>query len=210
MEKKLKKGIFITFEGPEGSGKSTHSALLCQWLKRRSYKFIHTREPGGTRISEKLRGILLNKKNKEMSDEAEMLIYQAARAQIVKEIILPALKKKKIVVCDRFLDATIAYQGYGGGININLIKSIGKAATGGIRPDLTILLDIETAKGLRRSKTRDRMERKPYVYHKKVRKGYLKLARQEPRRIKIIKVNGDINKTQSSVRKVVGSCLGIK
>jgi dTMP kinase len=210
LEKKLKKGIFITFEGPEGSGKSTHSALLCRWLKEKGFNVIYTREPGGTRISEKLRRILLDKKNKEISDDAEMLIYQAARAQIVKQLILPALKKKNIVVCDRFLDATLAYQGYGAGIDIKMIKTIGKFATSGLKPDLTILLDIETAKGLRRSSTRDRMERKSFTLHKRVRSGYLKLARQEPRRIKVVKVNSGIKKTQCLIRKVAANCLGIK
>lgn len=206
----MKKGVFITFEGPEGSGKSTHSALLCRWLKEKGCKVVHTREPGGTRISEMLRDILLSKKNKEISDEAEMLIYQAARAQIAKEVIAPALKKGKIVVCDRFLDATLAYQGYGSGIDLRLIKNIGDFATGGLVPDLTILLDIDTKTGLKRSRIKDRMEQKAIGFHKRVRNGYLKLAKQYPFRIKTVKVDDDLDKTQSSIRKVVGNCLGIK
>ena len=117
-----KRGLFITFEGPEGSGKSTHSRLLCGFLKKRGCNVLHTREPGGVKISEKIRKILLDPKNKDMDTVCEMLLYMAARAQIVEKKILPALKKGKIVVCDRFIDATLAYQGYAGGLGLNLLE----------------------------------------------------------------------------------------
>ncbi len=202
-KKDLKKGIFITFEGPEGSGKSTQISLLCNYLRRRGLKVLHLREPGSTRIGEKIRGILLDPGNKDMGAVCEMLLYQAARAQLVREKILSALKQKKIVVLDRFLDATICYQGYGAKLDIETIKQIGRLATCGIQPDLTILLDIGAEEGLRRSRRRDRIEKKPLEFHRRVRKGYLKLARENPRRIKIVAVLGDISKTQAVIRKII-------
>ena len=120
----MKRGIFITFEGPEGSGKTTHSKLLCEFLRKKGFRVLHTREPGGVLISEKIRRILLDPKNKGMDVACEMLLYMAARAQIVKEKILPGLKQGKIVVCDRFTDATLAYQGYAGGMDLKVIDNI--------------------------------------------------------------------------------------
>ena len=201
------KGIFITFEGPEGSGKSTHSHLLCKYLKRKGFCVVHTREPGGTLLGEKFREILLNPRNKKMSSVAEMLLYMANRSQIVEEIIIPALKKGRVVISDRFLDATISYQGYGSGLDIKMIRHIGRLATRGLRPDLTILLDIPVPEGLRRSKRRDRIERRSLAYHRRVRRGYLKLARLEPKRIIVIPVKRDIGKTQELVREAVCNVL---
>lgn len=195
--------MLITFEGPEGSGKSTQISLLCNYLRRRGLKVLHLREPGSTRIGEKIRDILLNPKNKNMDTACEMLLYQAARAQLVKEKVLSALKKSKIVILDRFLDATICYQGYGAGLDVKMIKQIGRLVTFGIQPDLTILLDLDAQEGLRRAKRRDRIEKKPLEFHRRVRKGYLKLARENPRRIKIVPVLGDISKTQAVIRKII-------
>lgn len=203
MAKKTMKGLFITFEGPEGSGKSTHSKLLCDYLREKGYKVLHTREPGGTVIGEKLRKILLDPQNKDMSDTCELFLYLANRAQIVREVILPALKKGAIVVCDRFLDATAAYQGYGSGLALKLIRYIGRLAIGGIKPDLTILLDIDTLEGLKRSKRHDRIENKTLSYHRRVRKGYLTLAKEETERIRLIKVEDGITKTQQLIRKII-------
>lgn len=198
------RGKFITFEGPEGSGKSTQSKLLCNYLRSKGYKVIYLREPGVTKVSEKIRSILLDAKNHSLTKEAEMLLYMAARSQIVNEIIRPALLKGKIVLCDRFLDSTIAYQGYGLGISIDLIKEVGNFVTGGIRPDLTILMDLPVKKGLKyREFSKDRIERRSLAYHLLVRKGYLKLAAQEPKRIKIVKVEKDQNKTQNKIRELL-------
>lgn len=183
----MPRGKFITIEGPEGSGKSTHSRLLCLYLKRNGYKVLHTREPGGTKAGEAIRRILLNKKNKGMSDACELFLFLAARAQNVEEIIKPALAKGYTVVCDRFHDATAAYQGYGAGLGLKLIELMGKLATGGLKPDLTVLLDVETEVGLKRAGVKDRMEMKPVWFHKKVRKGYLEIAKKQPRRIKVIR-----------------------
>jgi len=197
------RGKFITFEGSEGSGKSTHAKLLSHFLKRKGFSVIFLREPGGTAISEKIRAILLNPQNKSIVPEAEMLLYMAARAQLTKKIILPALKKGKIVICDRFLDSTIAYQGYGLGLKVKTIKYIG-SSTIGIKPDLTIFMDLPTHKGLRRcGKIKDRIEQRSLAYHKRVRAGYLKLAKEEPQRIKIIKVDEEKNKTQERIRQII-------
>lgn len=197
------KGKFITFEGSEGCGKSTQSKLLYQYLKSKGYRVVYLREPGGTAISEKIRKILLDPRN-HITPLCEMLLYMAARAQLVNDIIKPALIKGKTVVCDRFQDSTLAYQGYGLGIDINFIKSIGNCVTAGIKPDLTIFLDLPIKKGLKyRISSKDRIEKRSYVYHLRVRKGYLKLAKLEPERIKIVKVAEDKNKTQARIRKLV-------
>lgn len=207
-KKNLKKGLLITFEGSEGSGKSTHVRLLCGYLRRKGFAVLRLREPGGTQIGEKIRGILLDPGNKNMGVVCEMLLYQAARAQLVREKILAALKEKKIVVLDRFLDATICYQGYGAKLDIGIIEQVGRLATCGVRPDLTILLDIGADEGLRRSGRRDRIEKKPLEFHRRVRKGYLKLARENPRRIKIVPVLRDISRTQAAIREIVDKkCL---
>jgi len=197
------KSKFITFEGSEGCGKSTQSKLLFDYLKSKGLKVTYLREPGGVKASELIREILLNPKNK-ISPVAETLLYMAARAQVVQEIIKPALEAKKIVICDRFLDSTIAYQGFGLGIDIKLIKSLGSFATQGIRPDLTIFLDLSVKSGLiHRHNCKDRIEQRSVSYHEKVKRGYLSLAKQEPQRIKIVKVQQDKYKTQSKIREIV-------
>ena len=202
------KSKFITFEGSEGCGKSTQSKLLYQYLKRKGFKVVYLRDPGGTKVSEKIRKILLDSQNDSLTPMPEMLLYMAARAQIVSEVIAPALEKGKIIICDRFLDSTIAYQGYGLGIDIKFIKCVGEIATSGINPDLTILLDLPLRKGLEhRQQSKDRIEKRSLAYHSRVLEGYLKLAHLEPKRIKIIKVNKDKIKTQSEIRKLVDKFL---
>jgi dTMP kinase len=202
------KGKFITFEGSECSGKSTQSKLLYEYLLGKGRKVIFLREPGGTKVSEDIRQILLDNKNKSMTREAELLLYMASRAQTVSEVIKPALKQGKIVVCDRFLDSTLVYQGYGLGMDIKLIKSLGRFVTDGINPDLTILLDLPLEKalnGIHREK--DRIENRSFQYHRKVKNGYLKLARQEPKRIKIVKLAEDKFVTQKKIRGLVEKIL---
>ncbi len=201
-KKGLRRGIFITFEGPEGCGKSTQLKLLCGYL-RRTYACVRTREPGGTKLGERVRDVLLHSDGVGISDLAECFLFEAARSQIVRQVIRPALEKKNIVICDRFSDATLGYQGYGGKIPLATIRSLDAVATGGLKPDLTILLDIDTATGLSRAKAKgtDRMEKKDRAYHRRVRAGYLKLAKAEPRRIKVIKVTGSIGQTQALVRR---------
>ena len=202
------RGAFITFEGSEGSGKSTHSKLLCAYLKSLGQKVVFIREPGSTRIGEKIRKILLDKKNDRMAMETEMLLYMASRSQLVKEVILPAIKARKVVICDRFLDSTLAYQGYGAGLNLATIRNFGRFATLSVEPDLTIFLDIDTKAGLSRTgKTKDRIEVRPVSFHQRVRRGYLKLAASEPGRIKIIRVNHSKAKTQRQIRGFVEKTL---
>lgn len=201
----LKRGIFITFEGPEGCGKSTHARRLCGYLKRRGYDCICTREPGGTETGERIRDILLHSKDIHISNMAETLLFEASRAQILEEVIRPSLAAKKIVICDRYSDSTVCYQGYGGKVPMMSVMEIDRMATGGLKPDITILLDIDTMTGLRRAKKKgmDRMERKAFAYHRRVRAGYLALARLKPRRIRVVKVADAIGCTQDAVRNEV-------
>jgi dTMP kinase len=200
------KGKLITFEGPEGSGKSTHCKMLSSWLRKKGIPFICTREPGGTRVGELIRRILLDPGNYSIVDKCELLLYLAGRAQIVAEVIRPALSKGKIVISDRFSDATLAYQGYGNKLDINLIKKLDIFVTDDIRPDLTIVLDLNVKEGLRRNiKTKwpDRMEARTLSYHQRVRSGYHEIARKDPRRVKVVNVRENINETQEAIRKIV-------
>lgn len=199
----MEKGIFITFEGAEGSGKSTHAKRLYKFLKEKGYPVILLREPGGTEISEQIRKILLDKRNKKMSVKTEALLYLSARAQLVKEKIIPALKKGKIVILDRFQDSTLVYQGYAGGLDLSFLDKLGKFATEGLVPHLTFLLDINTKKGLRRCGVKDRIEERPFSFHQRVRKGYLELARKNPHRFFLIKANEDIDSISKRIEKKV-------
>lgn len=201
-KKNLKRGIFITFEGAEGCGKSTQSKLLYDSLKAAGYACIYTREPGGTSLGEKIRELILHSDGINISDLSELFLFEASRAQIVKEVIAPALKAKKIVICDRFSDATFSYQGYGGKVPIEIIKILDHVATAGLKPDLTILLDLDTPTGLKRARRKgaaDRMERKDIAYHNRVRAGYLDLARRYHKRIKVIRASGTIETTRRAV-----------
>ncbi len=204
------KGKFITFEGSEGSGKSTQIELVNRYLKREGLEVLFLREPGATRIGEQVRRILLDVGSSGMSDECETLLYMAARAQLVRERIIPALRKGSVVLCDRFLDSTIAYQGYGNGVDIGWIKQLGRFSTGGVTPDLTLFFDIDAKKGLGRiNRPKDRIERRSVLYHNRVRAGYRTLGRQEPGRIKLIKVNGSKEEIHSVVRKYVNGLLDL-
>lgn len=201
-------GKFITLEGSEGSGKSTQSALIYDYLKNQGRDVVQLREPGGVKISESIRNLLLDVKNEAMGNECETLLYMAARAQVVKEMIAPALKAGKIIICDRFLDSTLVYQGFGHGMDIGFIKELGNFATGGIKPDLTLLFDIDTREGLSRTNVeKDRIELRSVEYHERVRKGYLELAGKEPWRIKVIKVDGPkeeiFNRVRGYIDKVI-------
>jgi dTMP kinase len=204
----MHKGRFITFEGPEKSGKSTQAKLLSAYLKSMGYKTIFIREPGSTKIGEKIRKLLLDKRHTDMSSMTEMLLYVASRAQLVEERVRPAIKKGYIVLCDRFGDSTLAYQGFGCGLDIAAIKRICSLATGGIKPDMTFLLDSRASyENLKYHKTPDRIELRPDAFHSRVRRGYFVLARLEPRRIKIIRVAEDKSVTQAKIRKMVDKCL---
>ncbi|MBL7197256.1 MAG: dTMP kinase [Candidatus Omnitrophica bacterium] len=202
------KGYFITFEGPEKSGKSTQGKLLKKYLTKKGFSCLFIREPGSTTLSEKIRKILLDKKNIQLSHFTEMLLYMAARSQLIKDVIEPALKKNKVVICDRFIDSTIAYQGYGLGLDINLIKKIGKSATKGIKPDITILLDLNDKDSLfKENHKKDRIELRSDNYHKRVKRGYLLLSKLYPKRIKVVRVKDNIFSTQKEIRRLIDKCL---
>lgn len=203
-------GKFITFEGSEGSGKSTQAALVLEYLKSKQIPVALLREPGGVKISENIRKLLLDVKSEGMGDECETLLYMAARAQMVKEVLEPQLKSGKIILCDRFLDSTLAYQGYGNGVDIKTIEQLGFFATRGLGPDLTILFDIQPEKGLSRAGAKkDRIESRSLEYHHRVRNGYLDLGKKYPARIKIIKVDAPKEEIFKRVKPHMDALLSI-
>lgn len=195
----MKKGYFITFEGAEGSGKSTQIRNAVAFLKKKGRSVVMLREPGGTRISEAIRNILLDKNLKEMAPVTELLLYLAARAQIVREKILPALKTGKVVISDRFEDSTMAYQGFGRKIPLKAIEEISRLVRGALKPDLTFVLDIDIVKGLARGGRHDRIEREALSFHRRVRKGFLTLAKKESKRMVVL----DTSKAAESVSQKV-------
>ncbi len=188
----LSTGVFITFEGTEGSGKTTQCKRLAQRLRGRGYRVLITREPGGTPLAEAIRNLLLSKPSSNRSKEhitpaCETLLILAARVQHLKHVIVPALSKGTIVLCDRFFDSTIAYQGYGRNVNIQSMRMMNRFVTGGLEPDLTFLLDLPIEQGLRRrqrSRYQNRIDQESVIFHEQVRKGFLQLARQWPKRIR--------------------------
>jgi dTMP kinase len=185
----MKKGIFISFEGIEGTGKSTQAKLLSEHLREKGLEAILTEEPGGTKIGRKIRDLLLSPDHLEMAPLTELFLYFASRTQHLEQVILPALKRGAIVITDRFTDSTIAYQGFGRGLDLRLIQSLDSIATSGMRPDITLLLDLDEETGLRRNRgmnKTDRFELEDINFHKRVRKGFLELAAQQPGRIKLI------------------------
>ncbi len=182
----MKKGIFITFEGGEGSGKSTQIRFVEAYFRKKGRNVILVREPGSTSTGEQIRKILLDSRNKGMSVATELFLYLAARAQLVDQVILPALKKGTVVISDRYEDSTIVYQGYAGGLPLNQLKQIVKAARGEVMPQLTFLLDVDVRKGLKRSGRRDRVEKKSLNFHERIRRGFLTLAKQNPKRFGVI------------------------
>ena len=200
----MKRGLFITFEGPDGSGKSTHAKLLAGWLRRRGRRVLLTREPGGTAIGMKLRRILLRDA---MDAAVELLLYEASRAVLVSEVIRPALKAGKIVILDRFQDSTWVYQGWAGGMDRPLVERLGEIATGGLRPHRTILLDIPARQGLTRVRRPNRMEAKPIAFHEKVRSGYLFLAKWDKKRIRVVRADRPMKLVQQAVREAVADVL---
>jgi dTMP kinase len=213
-----KKGIFITFEGGDGAGKSTQLKLLVNYIKSKNnfgYKgIVSGREPGGSNISENIRTILLNPEN-EVAPLAELLLYEANRAQNVKDFVIPNLLKDYIVICDRFTDSTLAYQGYARGLDLEMIKTLNRIASYEITPDLTIYLDfpiqraLSKARGLKKDsyENGDRIERENIYFHRKVRKGFLTIAKNEPKRIKVIKVADKIEDTHKKIVDAVNNVL---
>ena len=209
-------GIFITFEGPDGSGKSTQIGLLAEYLRAGGHEVLTTREPGGTPIGDQIRAVLHDVDNTAMVFEAEILLYSASRAQLVGQVIQPALAQGAIVLCDRYADSTIAYQGYGRELDLNALGQITAFATGGLTPDLTIFLDCPVEEGLNRKRRAlaleggewNRLDREMPEFHRRVRQGYLVLASAEPNRWLILNACRSIGEVQTDIRKAVESVWG--
>lgn len=200
------RGIFISVEGIEGTGKSTQATLLAKYLKEKGYGVTQTAEPGGTRISLRIRELLLSPESTDMEPMTELLLYNAARVQHIKEIVMPALLRGEVVITDRFSDSTMAYQGYGRGIGLDLIDSLDSVATGRLRPHLTILLDIDVETGLMRNRKlqkHDRLELEDISFHEKVRKGFLGMAAREQDRIRLVDCSGDIEAVHRNIVGIV-------
>ena len=199
--------MFITLEGPEGSGKTSHIPYLVEYLREQGHVVFPTREPGGTSISEQIRDILHDLKNAEMHPRTETLLYQAARAQIVEQVIQPRLTAGEIVISDRYFDSTIAYQGYGHQQNLDEVRALVKYATGGLTPDLTILLDLEVEVGLRRKTQNEmdwnRMDAYTVEFHKRVRAGYLEMVKAEPKRWVVVNSDQKWESVQEELKRVI-------
>jgi dTMP kinase len=196
------KGLFITLEGVEGCGKTTQIARLAEYFRAQGREVLCTREPGGTPVAEKIRALLLDPAHKEMSATAELLLYEAARAQHVDELIRPALEAGRVVISDRFADSTTAYQGAGRGLSSDAVTPLHALATGGLWPDLTVVLDLPAEDGLRRAgraRPSDRLEQEPLDFHERVRAEFLEIARREPGRVKVV----DASRTPEEVAEAI-------
>ncbi len=205
-----RQGFFITFEGPEGSGKTTQIALLAGYLRQQGYTVIQTREPGGTPIGDQIRAVLSDLANQAMQPRTEILLFQASRAQLVAEVIRPALERGEVVLCDRYADSTLAYQGYGHGFDLDELRRLIHFATGGLQPDLTLLLDVDPEAGLRRRADAgnwNRLDAYDLAFHQRVRQGYLALAAAEPERWTVIDAARPPEQVQAAIREAVRHLL---
>ncbi|HXD08704.1 MAG TPA: dTMP kinase [Anaerolineales bacterium] len=199
--------MFITLEGPEGSGKTSHIPPLVEYLREKGHIVFPTREPGGTSIGEQIREVIHDLKNVEMHPRTETLLYQAARAQIVEQVIKPRLAAGEIVISDRYYDSTIAYQGHGHQQDLEQVRALVKYATGGLDPDLTVLLDVDVEEGLQRKKKNNeewnRMDDHEVQFYQRVRAGYLEMVRQEPKRWVVVDSGQKWESVQEELRKVI-------
>lgn len=203
--------MFITLEGSEGSGKSSQIPALADFLRGAGYPVLTTREPGGTPIGDQVRAVLMNFKNTDMNPRTEILLFQAARAQHVETVIRPALASGTMVVCDRFADSTLAYQGYGYGTDLNVLRGLLNFATGGLKPDLTLLFDLDVEVGLRRRQTGggewNRMDAFQVEFYQRVRRGYLEMASAEPDRWAVLDASGSKADVREIMLRVVSERL---
>ncbi len=198
--------MFITLEGPEGSGKTSQLSLLSDFLQANGYTATRTREPGGTSIGDQVREVLLSKTNLEMHPRTEILLFQASRAQLVEQVILPRLARGEIVLCDRYADSTIAYQGYGHQLNLERLYTIVDFATGGLKPDLSLLLDLDVTVGLKRRRMDgdiNRLDDQVLAFHQRVRAGYHQIVKSDPQRWVVIDADRDFEVIQQELREVV-------
>ncbi len=207
--------MFITFEGPEGSGKSTQVRLLVEWLRERGYQVLSTREPGGTAIGDAVRRVLLDVRHTEMRPQTEVFLFSAARAQLVDEVIRPFLAQGGVVVSDRYVDSTLAYQGYGRGLDVDLLRQISEFAIGGLWPDLTIYLDVPVEEGLRRKRQTsllggeelNRLDMEELKFHHKVVEGYRELMKAEPSRWRVVDGTRSPEAVRDEIRRIVSERL---
>lgn len=203
------RGFFITFEGIDGCGKSTQRELLAQQLRRQGFEVVVTREPGGTVIAEDIRRLLISDASVHIAPTTELLLYVAARAQHVAELIRPSLEAGRIVISDRYTDSTVAFQGYGRGLDLGMIETLNRFATGGLAPDLTIVFDLDPATARLRSGSRPvggllgAFDEQHEDFHERMRAGYLKIAESEPSRIHVVDASGSAEATHSSVMNLV-------
>ncbi|MCE5210718.1 MAG: dTMP kinase [Deltaproteobacteria bacterium] len=212
-------GKLITFEGIEGSGKSTQIKLVAEYLSRKNVELVVTQEPSGTDIGRKIGSILFNRGHGHLCAEAEMFLFCAARAQHVREIIMPALEQNKVVLCDRFSDATYAYQGFGRGLNQEFIRLMNDYSAMLLKPDLTLLFDLPVEIGLERATARnnklkepaatDRFERENMDFHRRIREGYLDILKREPQRFRLIDAGRDVEAIQKEVRRCIGDFINL-
>lgn len=199
--------MFITFEGPEGSGKTSQIPLLATYLRQQGFVVLTTREPGGTAIGDQIRACLHDVTNTAMTAVAEILLYSASRAQLVREVIQPALAAGTVVLCDRYADSTLAYQGYGRQLDLDELTQITCFATGGLKPDLTLLLDLDVEKGLARRRANrqemNRLDLEQVAFHRRVRQGYHQLAAADPDRWVVVNADQPFAQVQDTLRKVI-------
>jgi dTMP kinase len=199
--------MLITFEGVEGSGKTTQVELLAAYLQEKGYKVLKTREPGGTALGEALRRILLQK-DLHVVPLSELLVFMAVRAQHMEEVIMPALARGEVILCDRFADATHVYQGYGRGVDFGIIATLNRLVTKGVTPNLTVLLDCEVTTGFgRKVAAKDRFEEEEAAFHERIRRGYIELAKEEPKRFFVIDGKGDVKAIHETIRSRVEQLL---
>ncbi len=204
--------MFITLEGPEGSGKTSQLPKLAEYLRQHGFDVLTTREPGGTPISEQIRTVLHNLENKEMNPRTEILLFQASRAQLVEQVIRPHLAMGGVVLSDRYADSTLAYQGYGHQLEIEPLRVLVTFATGGLKPDLTLLLDLDVETGLRRKELKgewNRLDAYDLAFHHRVRNGYLNLVKAEPERWVVIDASQEPGNVQEEMRRAVAKRLRI-
>jgi dTMP kinase len=203
--------MFITFEGPDGSGKTSQIGMLADHLRARGFTVVTTREPGGTAIGDQIRACLHDVANTAMAAETELLLYSASRAQLVREVIRPSLAAGHVVLCDRFADSSMAYQGYGRELNREQLALLTAVATGGLKPDLTLLLDIDVERGLARRATNheemNRLDLETVAFHNRVRQGYHQLVAQEPDRWRVVDADREETVVFADVRRVVEEAI---